>query len=342
VRIGWMAYPMPEGSLARGYSHSAAGIFLALRATIGDDLVPMDGRDDGPPPPTVLHYCPPHFFRPVPGATNALFTMWEAPVLPDDVVEVLRTADRLIVPSTFCAQTWASYGFRAAIAPLGLATDYLEGPIFRSSLINPRGPLRFLWCGSSSQRKGCDQLVPAWAAAWGTIVRHQLTVKMLGDGSRQDLGRGIVLDQRDLDAAGMLELYRETDVLLHPSRGEGFGLVLLEAMAAGCLAIAVPLGGVTDFFGPGLGIVPNASRLTTAVYAGKRIRFPEPGPEDLAQCMLAVEAGWGGPVMEALRDAGCRSARRFGWGFTAARIVGALVDQRGALSAQGDHGALVH
>ncbi|MFZ5448835.1 MAG: glycosyltransferase family 4 protein [Thermodesulfobacteriota bacterium] len=38
----------------------------------------------------------------------------------------------------------------------------------------------------------------------------------------------------------------QTDVSLIPSRFEGFGLTLVEAMAAGCVPIATHLGGITD------------------------------------------------------------------------------------------------
>ena len=42
------------------------------------------------------------------------------------------------------------------------------------------------------------------------------------------------------------EALREMDVLLFPSTGEGFGLVLIEAMASGVPVIAVAAGGVLD------------------------------------------------------------------------------------------------
>jgi glycosyltransferase involved in cell wall biosynthesis len=37
------------------------------------------------------------------------------------------------------------------------------------------------------------------------------------------------------------------DILLFPSHNEGFGFVLIEAMAAGCVPVASRLPGVTDF-----------------------------------------------------------------------------------------------
>ena len=47
---------------------------------------------------------------------------------------------------------------------------------------------------------------------------------------------------RDLDDEQLARLYSACDVLVHPYRGEGFGLPILEAMACGLPAI-VPRGG---------------------------------------------------------------------------------------------------
>ena len=47
----------------------------------------------------------------------------------------------------------------------------------------------------------------------------------------------------------MAALYRSCDVLVHPYRGEGFAMPVLEAMASG-LPVVVTAGGPTDEFCP--------------------------------------------------------------------------------------------
>ena len=51
----------------------------------------------------------------------------------------------------------------------------------------------------------------------------------------------------DVPPVGVSEVMAGHDVLLMPSRFEGFGFTLLEAMATGCVPIASHLRGVTDF-----------------------------------------------------------------------------------------------
>ena len=53
----------------------------------------------------------------------------------------------------------------------------------------------------------------------------------------------------DLADAEMAALYRACDVLVHPYRGEGFAMPVLEAMASG-LPVIHTAGGPTDEFCP--------------------------------------------------------------------------------------------
>lgn len=43
------------------------------------------------------------------------------------------------------------------------------------------------------------------------------------------------------------ELYQQADIFVRPSRSEGLGSAFLEAMAAGCITIGTPVGGIPDF-----------------------------------------------------------------------------------------------
>lgn len=101
--------------------------------------------------------------------------------------------------------------------------------------------------------KGMDLVVPAFAA-----VRREwpgLRLMVVGDGSlrgemeRQvaELGLGEaveILGRQPQDA--LQGCYDRIDVLLMPSRSEGFGLTAVEGMARGCVLVAAATGGLPE------------------------------------------------------------------------------------------------
>lgn len=110
-------------------------------------------------------------------------------------------------------------------------------------------PVRFLSIGRLEPQKGFDILLEACSlireAAWSLTI--------VGAGSQlsslQEQARALAIDQKvqfygttDTVAAVM----GEHDVFVLPSRWEGLGLVVMEAMAAGRAVIATRVGGVPE------------------------------------------------------------------------------------------------
>jgi glycosyltransferase involved in cell wall biosynthesis len=99
-------------------------------------------------------------------------------------------------------------------------------------------PLRFIYAGQSSIRKGTPVLLEAWEKAQlrdaelTLVGSWQLTVDRL-----KQLPRGVYFIG-PVGPEKLRELYRESDVFVFPSFFEGFGLVILEAMACGLPVIA--------------------------------------------------------------------------------------------------------
>jgi glycosyltransferase involved in cell wall biosynthesis len=112
------------------------------------------------------------------------------------------------------------------------------------------GPLRILVAGRlSDEDKGCLWIPDILARLGGMEV--ELTVA--GDGAdRERLERRLAASSCKVTFLGTVEqdvlagLYRSHDVLLFPTRTEGFALVLLEAMLSGCVPAVSAIKGVTD------------------------------------------------------------------------------------------------
>jgi glycosyltransferase involved in cell wall biosynthesis len=125
--------------------------------------------------------------------------------------------------------------------------------------------LRFIYAGGCSIRKGIPVLLEAWEKAQlreaelTLVGSWQLAVERL-----KQLPRGV----RFVGPVGpekLRELYRESDVFVFPSFFEGFGLVILEAMACGLPVIASDRSAGPDVLDESCGRVVAAGDLEQLV-----------------------------------------------------------------------------
>lgn len=336
LAFGWAGYGFraSDDGAARGYQRTAAQLRLACAHDAG-----VKWEDVGPRTPkarVVLHVCPPHLFRPVPLRWNVLFSMWETRRLPPGMVQQIRQADRHVVPSRFCAETWAADGLRADVVPLGVDARYLATDASRLLIRTNDSPrLRLLAVGSRINRKGWDLLANAWEAvlkALGGGLDVELYVKTIGDGTtRAYCGGRLLFDQRDFSDVDMLRLYEEADIYVTGSRGEGFGLPALEAMATGCLVVAPALGGLREFVSPATAVVVPCSLPATIDY-GVVTEAMLPDVPDLAAAMLTAIQAWGTPAAEQVRLQGARVARRFTWSAAGRGLARVLSELEGEVA----------
>lgn len=101
--------------------------------------------------------------------------------------------------------------------------------------------------------KGMDLVVPAFAEVLKMYPETQLLV--VGDGSLRafmeeqaaQLGcaEAITFVGRQPQEQ-LAQWYRQMDIVLMPSRSEGFGLTAIEAMASGCVVVASDVGGLPE------------------------------------------------------------------------------------------------
>lgn len=103
------------------------------------------------------------------------------------------------------------------------------------------------------QIKGMDLVIPAFAE----VIKQGYKVKLLvvGDGSIKkemekqsvELGVSDYIEWKGrTEQSKLQECYDQIDILLMPSRSEGFGLTAIEGMARGCVPVVSDTGGLPE------------------------------------------------------------------------------------------------
>lgn len=163
----------------------------------------------------------------------------------------LAEADCVVVASSFTRDSLAHCPQppkEIEVVPYG-APPAIDRP--RNSTGESRRPLRALFVGHLSQRKGLADLHEAMRH-----VRGLVTLTLVGPRTSQDCP---ALDQvirahrwiPPVLHSQMLELMAEHDVLVFPSIVEGFGLVVTEALSRGLPVITTPHTGGADLMTDG-------------------------------------------------------------------------------------------
>jgi glycosyltransferase involved in cell wall biosynthesis len=208
------------------------------------------------------------------GEKQGIILPWEVSRLPEAWVAPLNRLDPVLTFSSFCRDALLASGVekrRVKILPLGIdpgqfhphlpATDLLHPDraayYNRPDLPAPRRLFKFLHLGHAQKRKGTDLLIEAFCEEFRGDDPVALVIKTFDGG---DVRRWVELaSERRPDAPRIIYIYANTppdllpayygacDCLVHPCRGEGFGLPVLEAQACGKPVIVTGWGGPKEF-----------------------------------------------------------------------------------------------
>ncbi len=196
----------------------------------------------------------PETFYDRPPKPTFLFTMFEGTSkLPEIYIQNIKRADFLITPSHWTKELFKDYfpSEKTFVVPHGIEEcfTYLDR-FFREPKV-----FRFLWVGAANPRKGYQELILVWSKLGlylnPNIELYIKTTRVPGVTLMQN--RNVILDSRNLSQEEMVQLYHEADCFVMPTRGEGFGFTLAEALATGLPCIATGRSGESEYFSDEIG-----------------------------------------------------------------------------------------
>lgn len=246
---------------------------------------------------------------------------WEESHLPPATVDLLNGRfDGVLAQVRSVQKSLVDSGVWKPSALTGLPVDLApyEGVCGRE------GPAKtFLHVSSCFPRKGVDVLLEAWARAFSDADDVTLVIKTFPN-PHNDVEVQVAALRRlhprlapikviskDMETADLVALFRSSDVMVLPTRGEGYNLPAMEALAAGLPLIVTGHGGHMDFCGP------NDARLLDYEFqmSGSHVKecvsyWVNPSVDDLVEALREQTSLEHQPEIEARRAQGRLAARK--------------------------------
>ncbi|MEN4902072.1 glycosyltransferase [Luteimonas sp. TWI1437] len=188
---------------------------------------------------------------------------WEESEIPaawvDGFNEFLQGVSSL---STHVSKVLVDNGVGLPISICGAGVDHWDRVPDDGTFLLEARAFRFLHVSSCLPRKGVDVLLRAYGDAFTDADDVTLVIKTFAN-PQQDVQRllqelrasdpgfpHVVVIEQDLDSVSLKRLYAQCHVMVAPSRAEGFGLPMAEAMLSNLAVITTGWGGQCDFCTP--------------------------------------------------------------------------------------------
>jgi GT2 family glycosyltransferase len=258
------------------------------------------------------------------GSYRVGYTMFEADGLPREWVNQCNQMDEVWVPSSFNKTTFSNSGVKVPIfiMPLGIQKEHFN-PYIRERRFSKR--FTFLSIFEWSERKGQEILIRAFLnefpkqddallvlKVFNPDIRNSIPLELSKAGisfnkkirivtvnshisydelEQCDDENVVVFINADVPYYQLGCLYRGVDCFVLPTRGEGWGLPVMEAMACSIPVIATEWSALCDFYNEEVGYPVRVKKLIPSItkspyYEG--LKWAEPDSEHLQYRMRYV------------------------------------------------------
>ena len=237
------------------------------------------------------------------GTYNILHSYgWEESEFPKDWVDSFNDSlQGITVMSSLVKKILIDNGVNIPIKVTGLGVDHIENINSDSGYKIKAKKFKLLHISSCFPRKGFDILISAYERIFtikddvSLIIKtfhnpHNNIEDLLFQAKQSNpLFPEVVLIYDDLNDEQVRALYQQVDVLVMPSRGEGFGLPIGEAMRLGLPVITTAWGGQMDYCNQeNCWLVDYKFCSSTSHFNSPDSYWAEPSIEDLINQIVSI------------------------------------------------------
>ena len=190
-----------------------------------------------------------------PECAASLCQEWELSLPSEDfarLVEETQLAKGFLAASSFTRKTLIENGAAPAsirVVPYGVDLQKFAPGVSRPNI---SGPLRLLFVGIINQRKGIKYLVEALQLLGSVDIELTVCGRVVDDLSVFKPIAPRVKIRPSVSSAELLHAYQNADLFVLPSVAEGFGQVLLEALACGLPVLSTKNTAAPDLIDEGI------------------------------------------------------------------------------------------